>query len=107
MGLRGGRVYRLHVADEAAASKVDALLNDEALPKMKTVKGFEKACRTVCKAEWAYEVAYVFSSLEDFKAYDGSEYRQKELVPLLEKAMKLMKEPEKMYMGVRVYDESE
>merc|ERR1712107_915467 len=63
-----------------------------------------KAVRTVCKAEWAYEVSYVFSSLDDFKAYDGSEFREKEMLPLLGKAKELMKGDD-LYAGVRVYDE--
>jgi hypothetical protein len=61
------RVYRFHVADEATAIKVDAILK-EALPKMKTLKGFEESVRFVCKAELAYEFAYVFDSLDQFQS---------------------------------------
>ena len=96
-------MYRMHVEGEADAMKLDDIIKT-AIPKMKTVKGFEKYVRTVCKAEWAYEVAYVFSSLEDFKAYDGSEFREKEMMPLLATVMPLIKE-DKPYSGVRVYDE--
>mmetsp|Transcript_42377 Transcript_42377/g.140441 ORF Transcript_42377/g.140441 Transcript_42377/m.140441 type:complete len:101 (+) Transcript_42377:131-433(+) len=46
------RVYRLHVAGEEDAIKMDALV-DEVLPKIKTAAGYDSAARTVCKSEWA------------------------------------------------------
>ena len=71
------RVMRMHVADEDAASKVDAIVA-ELEPKMKGQKGFVKVTRAVCKSEWAYEAALVFDNIDNFKAYMGSEFREKE-----------------------------
>jgi hypothetical protein len=39
-----------------------------------------------------------------FKAYDGGDFRKKELRPLLAKVTEMMKE-NAPYAGVRVYDE--
>ena len=61
------RVMRMHVADEDAASKVDAIVA-ELEPKMKGQKGFVKVTRAVCKSEWEYEVEMVFE-LEAFQSY--------------------------------------
>ena len=71
--------------------------------KMKEVSGFVKVNRMVCKSEWAYETEFVFDSIDSFKAYDASEFRSKEVLPLLEQSVRLTgTEP---YAGVRVYDE--
>ena len=39
-----------------------------------SVPGFVKSVRTVCKAEWAYEVSHIFADLESFKNYKGSKF---------------------------------
>jgi len=96
------RVYRLHVAGEEDAIKMDALV-DEVLPKIKTAAGYDSAARTVCKSEWAYEFTVVFKDLDSFKAYDGSEFREKEIVPVLGKAKEIAVGGE-LYAGVRVFD---
>lgn len=97
------RVYRFHVDGEETAAKMDDLVK-RANEKLKTVNGYEKYVRTVCKSEWAYEFSLIFGSLDAFKAYDGGEFRQKELMPLLKESISMMKE-DAPYSGVRVYDE--
>ena len=98
------RVMRMHVADEDAASKVDAIVA-ELEPKMKGQKGFVKVTRAVCKSEWAYEAALVFDNIDNFKAYMGSEFREKEALPYLEKISAHATDKAAIYSGNRVYDE--
>jgi hypothetical protein len=71
--------------------------------KFKTVPGFVKATRLVCKSEWAYETEFVFDSLASFKAYDSSAFRAKEVLPLLAESVVLT--GAQPYAGVRVFDE--
>ena len=56
------------VADEAAALKLDGLVNEAhgklAANKKDKAKGFLKTTRQVCKTEWAYELCFVFDSLD-------------------------------------------
>ena len=91
-------------ADEDAASKVDAIVA-ELEPKMKGQKGFVKVTRAVCKSEWAYEAALVFDNIDNFKAYMGSEFREKEALPYLEKISAHATDKAAIYSGNRVYDE--
>ena len=59
----------------------------------------------MCKAEWAYEVAYVFDSLDNFQAFMGSDFFAKYTV-LQDRAMEgFAVDPEKVYNGNRVLDE--
>jgi hypothetical protein len=97
------RVYRYgSVGGEETALKMDALTK-EATGKISTQPGYVKTVRTVCKGEWAYEVQFVFDSYDSFVAYDGSDFREKEVLPVLQKSTDLIgAEP---YVGVRVYDE--
>ena len=89
--------------------------------------------RTVCKAEWAYEAAIVFDSLDNFKGehaaapplraasclhpacvpqlarhtigYMGSEVREQNLLPKFAELSKLATKPDAVYSGNRVYNE--
>jgi len=67
--------------------------------------GYVKTTRTVCKAEWAYELEVKFDSLDNFKAYMASDWRTNVALPFLEKVKPLMKDPEAMYSGNRVSDD--
>lgn len=96
-------VYRYaDVGGEDTAVKVDEILK-EAMGKLSSQPGYVKTVRTVCKSEWAYEMEFVFDSYDSFVAYAGSDVKEKEVTPILEKATKLVgSEP---YSGARVYDE--
>ena len=99
------RVTRTHVGNEENAMKADAIL-DGIKPELAKQPGYVKTKRTVCKAEWAYEVDIVFKDLDSFKGYMGSEFREKVALPAFEKvtALKPADAPEP-YSGARVYDE--
>jgi len=106
---RVSRIYTFKVADEAAAIKVDAIINEVhallAANRKEKAKGFIKSQRTVCKSEWAFEFAFVFNNFENFKAYDDSDWRKETLVgPYVPKLKELAKGGE-FSTGVRVYDE--
>ena len=60
------RVYRFNVGNEDTAMKMDEILQ-EGIGKLKTVPGYVKTNRTVCKGEWAYEMEMIFDSLDAFK----------------------------------------
>jgi antibiotic biosynthesis monooxygenase (ABM) superfamily enzyme len=60
------RVVRMHVGDEANAIECDKVVQ-EAKSILTGVPGYVGLQRTVCKAEWAYEVAVIFDSLDNFK----------------------------------------
>ena len=96
---------RTHVGNEENAIKADALLA-EIKPKLAALPGYVKTKRTVCKAEWAYEVDIVFKDLDSFKGYMESDFRTSVATPVFEKvvALKPADAPEP-YMGARVYDE--
>ena len=96
---------RTHVGNEANAAKADAVLQ-ELKPKLAALPGYVKTKRTVCKAEWAYEVDIIFKDLDSFKGYMESDLRAKVATPAFEKvlALKPADAPEH-YMGARVYDE--
>merc|ERR1712232_577095 len=98
------RVVRMHVEDEAAAENMDALIKKaSAAMKAEGVAGFVGVNRTVCKAEWAYEAEFVIEGLENFKAYMGSEFREKTMLPLLKEAIENSKDGN-VYQGNRVYN---
>ena len=104
------RIVRMHVAGESQAAKADkaVLAIKKALEEAqaaKEIQGFTKVVRTVCKTEWAYEGAIVFDSLDNFKAYMESDFREKTMKPLLADVTKYSLEPETIYTGNRVYDE--
>ena len=52
------RVVRMHVKDEEHAMKADALFQEGLeLFRKEQPQGFVSAKRTVCKAEWAFELS--------------------------------------------------
>eukprot|EP00567_Pseudictyota_dubia_P007079 CAMPEP_0197462592 /NCGR_PEP_ID=MMETSP1175-20131217/59509_1 /TAXON_ID=1003142 /ORGANISM="Triceratium dubium, Strain CCMP147" /LENGTH=142 /DNA_ID=CAMNT_0042998133 /DNA_START=11 /DNA_END=439 /DNA_ORIENTATION=+ len=98
------RIARTHVKNEEEAEKLDAYLRDVYIPTIKAQKGFVKTERTVCKAEWAYEVASVFEA-EHFKDFMESDART-ELTTSLEAVLKeLNLSMSDLYLGNRVFDE--
>lgn len=102
---RVARVYSFKVADEAAAVAADALVSEaHALFLSKKVKGYQKMYRQVCKSEWAYEAGFILNNFENFKAYDESEVRKENMLPIAAKFKELAVGGE-VHTGVRVYDE--
>ena len=101
------RVYRAKVADEAAALKLDALMNDVhtklSANRAEQAKGYVKMTRTLCKTEWAYECSIVWATFDDFTAYKGSELRKEVTLPLEAKVKEIITGD--LYSGVRVFDE--
>merc|ERR1719174_3350182 len=93
------RVTRTHVGNEANAAKADAVLQ-ELKPKLAALPGYVKTKRTVCKAEWAYEVDIIFKDLDSFKGYMESDVRASVMTPAFEKitALKPADAPEP-YLG--------
>ena len=84
--------------------KADALVTDaKAKIEAAGLPGYEKVVRTVCKAEWAYEAAVVFDSLDNFKGYMESDFRTETMEPALADFGKLA--TSELYVGNRVYDE--
>mmetsp|Transcript_2791 Transcript_2791/g.4219 ORF Transcript_2791/g.4219 Transcript_2791/m.4219 type:complete len:87 (-) Transcript_2791:58-318(-) len=84
--------------------KFDAAIK-EVLPSMQQQPGYVRTSRTVCKAEWAYELDIQFDSLDNFKAYMDGDFRKTVALPVLEKLKPLMTEPDKVYSGNRVSDD--
>ena len=78
---------------------------DETLEMVKGLNfpGLVSCQRTVCKSEWAYELAMIFEA-EHFAGYMESPDRENVLQPQLGKFVELAKDGE-MYIGNRVYDE--
>jgi len=105
---RVARVYTLKVADEAAALKVDKAANEAHILMVSNradkSKGYLKICRQVCKTEWAYELAVVFDTEENFKLYDESEWRKDVMLPIAG-VLKEVAVGDSLYTGVRVYNE--
>ena len=97
-------VWKLNVGNEANALVMDGVIKDN-LKVIEKAPGFVKAERTVCKSEWAYETAFVFDSLDSFKAWKGSE----EFKGLMDKAEsnfeKIGVKMADVYNGARVYDD--
>ena len=140
----GGRLVNEQDAIELMDAVRDALpaqlvKADELVAQAKTdleaakLPGYVKTVRTVCKAEWAYEIAIVMDSLDNFKGCEsslpklslprsctlppsptlwspasadmGSDVRNEKLMPRLEALNKLATDPDAVYSGNRVYDE--
>ena len=97
------RVVRMHVKDEEHAMKADALFQ-QGLELFRTEQpnGFVSAKRTVCKAEWAYELELVFTA-SGFKEYMESDFREKKATPILGQIAALNVDGE-VYQGNRVFD---
>uniref|UniRef100_A0A7S4T1Y6 ABM domain-containing protein n=1 Tax=Alexandrium monilatum TaxID=311494 RepID=A0A7S4T1Y6_9DINO len=98
------RVWRFHVPGEAEAVKMDTIVK-ESKAELAQFAGYEKSVRTVCKAEWAYEVSHVFDSYDHFKAFMDSPKRQELSAKYMESMKPLIKDVDAIYMGNRVHDE--
>ena len=94
----------MHVGNEENAIKADAIVN-EMLPVLKKQPGYVKTVRTVCKAEWAYEIEIIFDSLDNFKAMMDSPDTEKLRSSILPKISELVTDKDALYRGNRVYDE--
>merc|ERR1719188_811208 len=68
------------------------------------LKGYLGMERTVCKAEWAYEIAHVFDSIDNFKAYMGHPQREAIVQKYMAQIKPLVKDVDNMYLGNRVFD---
>jgi antibiotic biosynthesis monooxygenase (ABM) superfamily enzyme len=97
-------VLKLNVGNEETALKMDAAFS-QMNTAMKAHPGYERANRYVCKAEWAYEMSFIFKDLDSFKAWNTSAVRDEVHANYL-KALEDVGIPEdKVYGGARVYDE--
>jgi heme-degrading monooxygenase HmoA len=67
-------VLKLNVRDEPTAVKFDASMKNMA-EKMKASPGIISATRHVCKAEWAYELSFVWDTKENFGGWKESALR--------------------------------
>ena len=68
------------MSGEADAVKADAIVSRVASDlSASQLPGYLKVNRTVCKSEWAYEYEIIFSDLDNFKAYMGSDFRTKQV----------------------------
>merc|ERR1712217_608253 len=102
------RVGRFHVKDEESAVKMDEIIKSTMADVDKydpPIKGYLGTNRTVCKSEWAYEVAVIFDNLDNFKAYMEHPQREAVVAKVLPQMKALMKDPEAMYLGNRVWDD--
>ena len=104
------RVFRMHVADEAAAEQADKIVAEaRGVLEESKLQGYVKTVRTVCKAEYAYELAVVFDTHENFGAYMAALERSAGvgalIPPLMDKATALATDMDAVYVGNRVYDE--
>jgi hypothetical protein len=95
----------MNVGGEANAVELDKLIATEVLPELRQMPGFVKAVRNVCKADWDYEVAYVFDSHDNFKNFMSSNFFKKYSV-LQDRAVQgFSVDPDAFYEGNRVRDE--
>ena len=68
------------MSGEADAVKADAIVSRVASDlSASQLPGYLKVNRKVCKSEWAYEYEIIFSDLDNFKAYMGSDVRTKQV----------------------------
>ena len=94
------RVWRSHVNSEKDAASLDDLVAKKVMPSLREQPGFVKTVRTVCKAEWAYELAVVFDSLDNFQTFMGSDYRKHLSEDQMPQALDFFaKNPEDLYAG--------
>merc|ERR1712085_24805 len=100
------RVIRFHCGNEENAVKIDGVLKD-LLPGVQELAGFTRLTRTVCKAEWAYEIHVEFNSLENFQAYMGSKHREETAPIFLDAVKPTLPEGGEIYSGNRVVDDFE
>ena len=97
------RVVRMHVKDEEHAMKADALFQEGLeLFRKEQPQGFVSAKRTVCKAEWAFELELVFTA-SGFTEYMESDFREQKATPILGQIAALNVDGD-VYQGNRVCD---
>ena len=97
-------VLKLNVGNEETAVVMDQhvkKLND----MMKSHPGYQRANRYVCKSEWAYEVSFIFGSLDSFKAWQTSSVRDEVHSNYLAALKEAGIAEDSVYSGARVYDE--
>ena len=82
------RMLQCKIAGEEEAVAMDALLN-EADAVMKKVPGYVGSTRMVCKSYWDFKSVMVFEDVPALEGYMESDVKEKEMLPLLEKAKTL------------------
>ena len=97
-------VLKFNVGNEETALKMDAAFSKMNVD-MKAHPGYQRANRYVCKAEWAYEMSFIFSDLDSFKAWQTSDVRGKVHSDYLNALKDAGIAEDKVYGGARVYDE--
>ena len=100
------RIVRFHVGDEATALVADTAVS-KAVGKLRdaNLNGAVSFTRTVCKAEWEYEIELVFTRA-GFGAYMESDFREQEMQPILEE-MRELATNDNVYEGNRVWNRYE
>jgi len=101
---RVASVLKLNVGNLETAIKMDTHMK-AVHEQMKAHPGFNGTTRTVCKSEWAYELSFIFESLDSFKAWNESKLRET-VHPSYQKGLDDcgIKEAD-VYSGVRVHDD--
>lgn len=97
---------KLNVKDEPTAAAMDDLMDHALSDYLKKSPGYLKSSRTVCKSEWAYEIAHVWKDAETYGAWKESDLRTDLMKDIAPKIAGLGIDMEKdIYWGARVYDE--
>ena len=96
-------VLKLNVGDEATALKLDSKMKTMT-EMMRSHEGFESATRYVCKAEWAYELSFIFDGGESFGAWKTSTTRDEVHAFYLEALADCGIKEDDVYGGARVHD---
>jgi hypothetical protein len=96
-------VLKFNVSNEENGVKMDGHMR-KMLGVMNKADGYVQTTRYVCKSEWAYELSFVFDSLDSFKAWKECELRH-EVHDIYLKALEDcgIKEDD-VYAGARVVD---
>jgi hypothetical protein len=97
-------VLKLNVGDETTAVTLDERMKTMST-MMEAHDGFSHATRYVCKAEWAYELSFVFDGPDSFGAWqEGSELKESVHAYYLEALDECGIDEEDVYGGARVHD---
>lgn len=96
-------VLKLNVGDEATAVKLDGKMK-AMTEMMRAHEGFQDATRYVCKAEWAYEMSFIFGDKESFGAWKESDTRETVHAFYLDALKECGINEEDVYGGARVHD---
>ncbi|QDZ20204.1 hypothetical protein HOP50_03g27220 [Chloropicon primus] len=80
------RMVQCKVPDEAAGVEMDKLLDEADKVMKKGVPGYVGATRMICKSYWDFKSVMVFDSVSALEGYMESEVKEKEIMPILEKA---------------------